>query len=162
MTHIPLQSATAVIQICCGDDFSLALSAGGNVYSTGNGSYGIHGCGTDELANRYQFAPIGSDNGGFFKQRQIKYVSVGENHCGVIDANGNAFTWGLNTSGQCGIPRNAKARSANFVSPPHPVTLSVLVEKHGINFTGHQTPMEAKRVKAIMIECGGTHSLFLS
>ena len=39
----------------------------------------------------------------------------------------------------------------------------MLVEKHGANFTGsHQPQMEAKRAKAIMIECGGAHTLFLS
>ena len=39
----------------------------------------------------------------------------------------------------------------------------MLVEKQGVNFSGgHQTPMEAKRVKALLVECGGSHSLILS
>ena len=42
------------------------------------------------------------------------------------------------------------------------MALQTLVEKQGANFTGQQTPMEAKRVKTILIECGGAHSLFLS
>ena len=49
-----------------------------------------------------------------------------------------------------------------LVTPPAPVTLSTLVEKTGANFTGQSTPMEPRKVKAIMVECGGAHSLFLS
>ena len=101
-THVPLPSASGIIQLACGDDFSLAVSASGDVFSCGNGQFGIHGCGTDELENRYQFTPIGTDDGsgaGFFKARQIRYVSAGEKHCGAIDAQGTALTWGLNSSG---------------------------------------------------------------
>ena len=42
-TPVPLDSASGIIQIECGDDYSLALSQGGNVYSTGSGAHGIHG-----------------------------------------------------------------------------------------------------------------------
>ena len=103
MAHMPLQSASGIIQVACGDNFTIALSASGNIYSTGHGGYGIHGAGADELASRYQFAPVGHGGEGYFKARQIKYISAGENHCGAIDANGNAYTWGLNASGQCGV-----------------------------------------------------------
>mmetsp|Transcript_3960 Transcript_3960/g.5260 ORF Transcript_3960/g.5260 Transcript_3960/m.5260 type:complete len:98 (+) Transcript_3960:275-568(+) len=96
--------------------------------------------------------------------RQIKYVSAGENHCGAIDANGNAYTWGLNANGQCGVSasRAAKGGAVVLVTPPAPITLSTLMEKTGANFTGSSMPMEPRKVKAIMIECGGAHSLFLS
>ena len=36
-TRVPLMSASGIILISRGDDFSVALSAGGNVYSSGNG-----------------------------------------------------------------------------------------------------------------------------
>ena len=138
LTHVPLQSATGIIQLACGDQYSLALSAGGNVYSTGNGRFGIHGYGTDELTNRYQFAPIGTDDGvGFFKQRQIRYISAGEGHAGAIDAQGTAFTWGLNANSQCGVTRGGRgALPSQIISPPMSVVLSTLVEKQGANFTG--------------------------
>ena len=103
---MPLQSASGLIQVACGEDFSLALSAGGNVYSSGNGKFGVHGCGSDDLGNRYAFVPIGGTQGvddGFFKQKQIKYITAGESHCGAVDAQGGVYTWGLNQDGQCGV-----------------------------------------------------------
>ena len=68
-TPVPLESASGIIQIVCGDDYSLALSQGGNVYSTGSGAFGIHGQGAnaDELNDRYKFSPIGQSIAGFFK-----------------------------------------------------------------------------------------------
>ena len=42
-TAVPLESASGIIQLECGDDFTLALSQSGNVYSTGSGAFGIHG-----------------------------------------------------------------------------------------------------------------------
>ena len=42
-TPVQLDSASGIIQIECGENYSLALSQGGNVYSTGFGAYGIHG-----------------------------------------------------------------------------------------------------------------------
>ena len=84
---VKLESASGIIQIECGEDYSLALSQGGNVYSTGEGKSGIHGCGAnpDDLANRYKFAPVGQSSQGFFKQHNIKYLSAGEAHAAVID-----------------------------------------------------------------------------
>lgn len=69
MNLIPLQSASGIIQISCGDNFSVALSASGNIYSTGHGGYGIHGAGSDDLSSRFQFSPVGTGSEGFFKQR---------------------------------------------------------------------------------------------
>ena len=102
---------------------------------------------------------------GFFKQRQIRYVSAGEGHCGAVDSQGMAYMWGLNSSGQCGVIKGGRAhisQSTAMVSPPQPVPLTTLVEKQGANFTGQQTPMEARRVKTLLLECGGAHTLFLS
>ena len=54
------------------------------------------------------------------------------------------------------------AGKISFVSPPQPVVLQTLVEKQGGAAIGHSTPMEHKRVKALMLDCGGQHTLFLS
>ena len=72
--------ANRILQVACGDDFSLALSEDGNVFSTGFGKYGIHGMGTnsEETANRFSFEQIGSKLNGFFKQKIICYISAGE------------------------------------------------------------------------------------
>ena len=106
--HVPLQSPSPIVQISCGADYSVVLLGSGDVYSTGNGSYGIHGCG-QELDNRFRFAPVGYGPEGFFHHKQIRYVSAGENHCGVVDLFGNAFTWGRNSSGQCGVKQKGNA-----------------------------------------------------
>jgi alpha-tubulin suppressor-like RCC1 family protein len=57
--------------VACGEDFSLALSRSGNVYSTGAGNFGIHGCGDsvengEDLKDRWAFSQIGAGDSGFF------------------------------------------------------------------------------------------------
>lgn len=56
-TACPITIASPIIQIACGDDFSLLLSQSGNVYSTGCGRLGIHGQGDhqEELGDRSTF-----------------------------------------------------------------------------------------------------------
>ena len=65
--------------------------------------------------------------------------------------------WGLNTSGQCG----AGNRGGDIIAAPQSVNLSILVEKQGPNFSGTQQ-MEYKKLKTLLVECGGAHTLFLS
>jgi len=74
--------------VACGEDFSLALSRSGNVYSTGAGDFGIHGCGDalDELKDRWAFNHIGAGDSGFFANIEIKQLQVGEHHAGGIDS----------------------------------------------------------------------------
>jgi len=38
-------TASGIVQISAGSNFTLALSQNGNLYSTGSGKYGIHGLG---------------------------------------------------------------------------------------------------------------------
>ena len=50
----------------------------------------------------------------------MKYLSAGENHAAAVDAYGNAWAWGKNDNGQCGVQG-----AASIVSPPQVVSLQV-------------------------------------
>lgn len=103
------------------------------------------------MGNRYKFAPVGQSANGFFKEQNIKYVSAGESHAAAVDAYGNAWTWGKNSDGQCGVQG-----AASIVSPPQMVSLQVHIA------ATHNKEQSVKRDKAIMVACGGQHTLFLS
>ena len=51
----------------------------------------------------------------------IKLVSTGEEHVGVINEKGELWTWGLNSSGQCGVPP-VTSKDNEFCLPTMPFT----------------------------------------
>ena len=81
----------------------------------------------------------------------IKYLSAGENHAAAIDGQGNAWAWGKNDSSQCGVHG-----AASIISPPQVVNLQVQIQ------ATHNKEQTIKKDKAIMVACGGQHTLFLS
>jgi alpha-tubulin suppressor-like RCC1 family protein len=46
-TEVEIKAVSGITMIAAGEDFSLAMSRSGNLYSTGSGKYGIHGLGCE-------------------------------------------------------------------------------------------------------------------
>ena len=86
-----------IVQVVAGLHFTLALTAGHDVFSTGKSEAN----GSDE--NRNSFMSVGQNEQPFFKQKHVQYIAAGEQHCAAIDSNGNCYLWGKNSNGQCGI-----------------------------------------------------------
>ena len=88
LTQVPIGPANVYCQIACGEDFTLLLTASGNVLSTGSGAFGLH-C-LDHFKNRSEFASVGSDtlNGGFFESLGVKLIAAGEAHCAALNKHG--------------------------------------------------------------------------
>jgi len=157
----------------CGYDYTLLLTMTGQVLSAGNGQHGIH-CNFQETPqmesspsggeqrqgggllhdtqkslqdearahDRHQFALIPLD---FFGGHIVTFLSAGERHAAIINMNGELWTWGLNSHGQCGV------KIEN--NPYAPDRLSMPVQPLLVNDIDQ---------KATLVACGGKHTLAIT
>ncbi|ETI31607.1 hypothetical protein F442_21298 [Phytophthora nicotianae P10297] len=125
--------------ICAGSTHNLALSAGGDVFSWGNGVDGQlgHGSAVSEWVPRQL---------EYFKDISITDISCGASHSMAISQTGVVYTWGRGTEGQLGIDLEDDS-TADFVDKtvclPHPVailkgsthrvTVRTIVAKHNMS-----------------------------
>ena len=88
---LPSGTYTAV---SAGEDQSYALSSSGEIYAWGNGSSGQLGDGTTTSSD----TPVEVSSPGVI----FTAISAGLFHAVALGANGDAYDWGLNSSGQLG------------------------------------------------------------
>ncbi|XP_064390094.1 probable E3 ubiquitin-protein ligase HERC1 isoform X2 [Halichondria panicea] len=85
-------------RVCAASQFSIVLTAGGKVYSFGNGS-GV-GKGTTEPR---QYTPWLIEP---LEGEMIIDVCTGDGHCLALTQRGEVYAWGTNSMGQCGQGHN--------------------------------------------------------
>lgn len=85
----------SIRRIGCGAEFSIAISDCGNVYSWGNGKYGVLGHGNElnknipcEISDFHVLLPC--------------MISCGWSFTVLVDGSGNVYSWGRGSEGQCG------------------------------------------------------------
>uniref|UniRef100_A0A3Q2Y7Y6 E3 ubiquitin-protein ligase HERC2 n=1 Tax=Hippocampus comes TaxID=109280 RepID=A0A3Q2Y7Y6_HIPCM len=103
-----------IIKVCCGSQFSLALTKDGQVYTWGKGDNQRLGHGTDEHV-RY---PKVLDS----LQKKVVDVAVGSSHCLVLTDDGEVHSWGSNDKLQ--------HFDTLFYNKKHPKALPGLKSKH--------------------------------
>ncbi|XP_066590462.1 probable E3 ubiquitin-protein ligase HERC4 [Prorops nasuta] len=109
--------ATEVVQIACGENYTVVITQNGQVYSCGNNDYGQ--LGHDKSTKRLQLIP-GLDAFVFRK------VACGSSHTLAVNEWGQLFTWGSNGEGQLGLNSSiAFERSPRMVKA---VGTSVIVQ----------------------------------
>lgn len=89
--------AAKVVQVACGATHTLILTHSGRVYASGSGVRGALGLGNRE--DRYEATPIPALTGV-----PIAQVAAGDNYSCAVSAAGFTYSWGLNKSGQLGLP----------------------------------------------------------
>ena len=150
----------------CGNDFTILLSTDGKVFSSGNGQYGIHcnqnvdgqnsglnpdlgekdyAADTSKLYDRDQFAQIPDH---LFGGHLVTFVATGENHAALINLNGELWTWGSNSHGQCGIQNQLSDTVCDYNDAIFEPVQPFLVNE----ITG----------KSCFVACGGKHTLALT
>lgn len=92
-----------VVEICCGADFSLARTAGGDVYGWGCCKSGQLGMGTDGASPLSPAATVRKLPLPKTAQPAAS-ISAGFAHAVVVDQAGAVFCAGSNRHGQCGRP----------------------------------------------------------
>ena len=93
---------------CCGPDYTAILTADGKVLTCGDNGSGKLGhartefdCGASVTGYRAYLSL--QQVGGLLQQAVVVAVACGQEHMIVADAAGSVYTWGRNTSAQCGL-----------------------------------------------------------
>ncbi len=93
------EQSPLITDISMGEDFNVAVSANGSVYTWGSSTNGYGQLGYATTEDTSSIAMKVNDLSG----HKIISVSAGTDHCIAIDTNGLVYTWGNNSSGQCGF-----------------------------------------------------------
>ncbi|XP_062587241.1 serine/threonine-protein kinase Nek9-like isoform X2 [Saccostrea cucullata] len=85
-----------VIQVSCGEDFTLCVSDEGKVHAFGSNYYGCLGVEEEEEVLSPLLVP-------FFSSNPVDEVSCGENHVAALTKDGDVYTWGCGEFGRLGL-----------------------------------------------------------
>jgi alpha-tubulin suppressor-like RCC1 family protein len=113
-TPTQLSTGTTWTEITAGNNYSLALDAGGNIWAWGAASYGQLGNGAS--AGNIT-TPLQVSTGTVYTT-----VAAGTYHSLALDAGGNMWAWGYDDYGQVG---NGSASAANVTVPEQTSTGTV-------------------------------------
>lgn len=147
LKKVNLPLGHVIDQAHCGNDFTLLLAQNGAILSAGSGRYGIN-CNFDEqnqiqdTAGKYDLHQFSKMPVALFGGYSITFVSAGEDHAAVLNENGELWTWGLNSHGQCGVNQS---QSDIINIPVQPFD---------------QSGQDHKQIS--FVACGGKHSLALA
>ena len=110
-----------IIKISMGQFHALFLSGSGKVYSWGDNTYGELGA---DKSEKWRAEPLVIEE---FRNKKCVDCEAGGRHSLVLEENGNLYSFGDNSEGQCGIEMNRSYR-------PH------LVETRGMLGEDHVLP----------------------
>ncbi|MDH4476045.1 MAG: hypothetical protein QE274_06190 [Verrucomicrobiaceae bacterium] len=91
-------SGRTVTAIAGGDDFTLALTSDGKVYTWGNNNIGQLGDGTTNDS----FVPVAVDMTGVLSGKTITAIAAGSSSCYALGSDGKVYAWGSNYVGALG------------------------------------------------------------
>ncbi|XP_011688739.1 PREDICTED: probable E3 ubiquitin-protein ligase HERC4 isoform X2 [Wasmannia auropunctata] len=180
--EVDFAEAHNVIDIACGENYTVIVTKDGQVYSCGNNDYGQ--LGHEKARKRLQLIP-GLDAFVFRK------ISCGNCHTLAVNEWGQLFSWGSNMKGQLGlnsvdcterIPRMIKVLGTNVIvqiacGVEHSIALTNDGELYawGSNREGQlglgshtNTEIKPKRISSLaavpiaFIACGGYHTVVIS
>jgi len=100
-TTSPALSEVSITQICSGERHAMALDSTGNVWTTGDGTYGALGHG--DTSDRLYFERVTS-NVNRASGVTITKIAAGVNRSHLLDTNGRMWGSGWNTNGNFGQP----------------------------------------------------------
>jgi len=132
-----------IVQIACGEYFSVALNRMGSVFTFGQNTSGQLGLGDTLVNEEAVFTPT---HVRWFQTNgiMVEKVQCGDKHVLSLDSEGKAFAWGSNEYGQVGC--DGKTHCSMNVNIPSQCRL----------------PDNNRSKKVMDIECGVHHSLLLS
>jgi alpha-tubulin suppressor-like RCC1 family protein len=120
---IPMQlHHRPVVSITCGENHSLVMTSGGNVYAWGDNSFGQ--LGLSDTTNRLRPEQIKA-----LRSMGATKIAAGRNHSLVISQHGLLLAFGSNSHGQCGLDSEVKVQ-------PSPVVVERLRELKTLDVAG--------------------------
>lgn len=100
--ELNFEKATQIVEIACGENYTVVLTNSGEIYSCGNNDHGQ--LGHDKPKRRLQLIP---DLDSF----RFKKVACGASHTLAVNEWGQLFSWGSNQEGQLGLNTNSIIKS---------------------------------------------------
>lgn len=95
---VNLPENVKIVQVSCGEQFTLALSENGDIYSWGDGANGQLGLGyVVEQLEPKKISNFSSEDVVFTK------ISAGKEHALALSDSGDIYVWGGNMFGQLGL-----------------------------------------------------------
>ncbi|XP_012283893.1 probable E3 ubiquitin-protein ligase HERC4 isoform X2 [Orussus abietinus] len=101
--QVDFKKAREIVQIACGENYTIVVIQDGEIYSCGNNDYGQ--LGHDKPRKRLQM--IDSIPGNIFKN-----AACGSSHTVAVNEWGQLFSWGCNSEGQLG---QDSTKNAEFI-----------------------------------------------
>jgi len=159
-TETPMQidKLKHIVQIHCGQNFSICVDIDGVVFVFGQNNLGQLGLGAGDSEIKRYCVPIKIPAFTVGKNTSIAMRSIkcGMNHICCLDKEGRAYTFGCNKYGRCGLPENEKA----LFSPK-------LVEIQSGSTNGRASDHEEDDEKEggdniVDIFCGNFHTVLLT
>ncbi|XP_011882075.1 PREDICTED: probable E3 ubiquitin-protein ligase HERC4 isoform X2 [Vollenhovia emeryi] len=180
--EVDFAEAKDIVQIACGENYTVAVTKDGKVYSCGNNDYGQ--LGHEKARKRLQLIP-GLDAFVFRK------ITCGNCHTLAVNEWGQLFSWGCNLNGQLGlnsvdcterVPRMVKVLGTNVIvqiacGVEHSIALTNDGELYawGSNREGQlglgshtTTEIKPKRIPTLaavpiaFVACGGYHTVVIT
>lgn len=121
--HVPLQLRhRPVVSVACGENHSLVMTVGGNVYGWGENTQGQ--LGLSDTTNRLRPEQIKA-----VRSMGATKIAAGRNHSLVISQSGLLLAFGSNNHGQCGVDSEVKIQ-------PQPIVVERLRELRAVDVSG--------------------------
>eukprot|EP00698_Gefionella_okellyi_P005691 TRINITY_DN15158_c0_g1_i1.p1 TRINITY_DN15158_c0_g1~~TRINITY_DN15158_c0_g1_i1.p1 ORF type:complete len:374 (+),score=45.87 TRINITY_DN15158_c0_g1_i1:36-1157(+) len=128
--RVDVLKGTAIVDVACGGQHTVALSSNGQVWSWGLGEYGQLGHGG--TASKYIPTRISA-----LDSRQVVQLACGWAHSVALTAKGEVYTWGRGFEGQLGVGKDTCSLAPRFVAALHGAVVTKIA--CGINFTAAVT-----------------------
>jgi len=175
-------SGISIIDLSCGMSHSLAISSDGRAFVWGLNNFGQ--CGIDLSIHSLSTPTVVNE----LLKTGLKAAACGGAHSVAITNDGEAYSWGLNSLGQCGFESSDKIVGIRKISIGcwvkavacglgHTVYLDEIGQVYasgwnangqlglGDSFKSMQTVKTLRRInieEIIHIACGGSHTIFIT
>eukprot|EP01084_Bolivina_argentea_P169742 294217_1 len=138
-----IKSLKHIFKIHCGQNFSICVDIDGAIYSFGQNNMGQLGLGNRKIETFAIPMKIPAFSSGKNKLNvQIQNIKCGMNHVCCLDKQGQAYTFGCNKYGRCGVNTDIKQ-----LFSPQMVNVSNILNKN---------------IKIVDIFCGNFHTILLT
>jgi alpha-tubulin suppressor-like RCC1 family protein len=109
----PFLKQERVVQVSCGNDFTLAISHSGHVYSWGYGECGQLGHGQeDDVSAQWSPRRVEALQQMIEQYGRVTQVACGEAHVLALTENASVIAWGESGNGQCGVRLGSDSSAA--------------------------------------------------
>ena len=97
----PVESLQAfkIVDVACGDGFTVAITNTGKLSGFGKNSQGELGLGHREPTRLPKISPV------LDSRMRLIQITAGEGHCLALTSAGDVLSWGQNRHGVCGLYR---------------------------------------------------------